>query len=178
MHREACVTVLLTSVGLFGGATGCNKPPSVEPDTVSGCLAGAKRVKVLIELESKDGRCLPEVTPASVCVAPAGVVWFKIQNGRMEKSRIQNGCEFPSDQAGPAVEIGQPSFKRRLDGPKDGAMGSKELFLNCPLRIDRLENGASRSFKCDVPTDAIPGFYKYGLTGQIVTLDPDVEVHP
>ncbi len=31
---------------------------------------------------------------------------------------------------------------------------------------------------CDIGAEAIDGFYKYGLRGQIDPLDPDVEVRP
>lgn len=172
MRREAFVTVLLTSVVVFAGATACNKPPSEEPDTVSGCRAGARRVKVLIDLQpTREGHCVPEVTPASVCVAPAGEVAFRIHNG------CQSLNQSPNDPARPAIEIGQPKFKRKLDGKKDGAP-DLEIFQNCSLRVSQLDKDASHALRCSVHKDAVPGFYKYGLSGQIEPLDPDVEVHP
>lgn len=168
MRRDVLVTVLLTSAVVFAGATACNKPPSEEPDTMSGCTAGAKRVKVLIDLQpNRESHCVPEVTPASVCVAPEGEVAFK----------IHNGCQALSDPTRPAIEIGQPKFKRKLDGKTDRAP-DLEVFQNCSLRVSQLDKDASHALKCSVHKDAVPGFYKYVLSGQIDTLDPDVEIHP
>jgi hypothetical protein len=99
VRREKFALALLMSVAaVFVGASGCNgeKPApaakaevvapasrsatDLQSDTVSGCVYGAALVKVLIDLQPKNGHCVAEVTPASVCVAPGGVVRFKIAN--------------------------------------------------------------------------------------------------
>ncbi len=186
MRRSLLATVLLTA---FAGAMVCSgdQPdgtgtpdatkkgrlahshhlgPMLATDTMSGCVAGAPLVKVLISIDPKD-KCVPEVTPGSVCVAPGGVVRF----------RIQNNCEPKTP-----FEITQPEFRRPLK-PADeriptassmpGAQSQRSIFENCTLRVPAV---ASHFIHCDVPEDAPPGFYRYKLRGG-VTLDPDVEVH-
>jgi hypothetical protein len=177
VRRDVFVTVLLTSVVVFAGAKGCSgdRPasasihqPAVDlaSDTVSGCLRGAALAKVLIALRLEGDRCVPEVTPASVCVAPGGVVRFK----------IENGCPL-RDPSRPPVEIGPTEFKRRLDGTTD-KITPPDVF-NCSYGISQPKEAMSRHhvIHCDVDERATPGFYKYGLKG-IVSLDPDVEIHP
>jgi hypothetical protein len=188
VRRENFAISLLISVAVvFAAATGCNgdKPAqapagqaprpaaalTIDPrsDTVSGCVEGAPLVKVLVQLEPRDGRCVAEVTPASVCVAQGGVVRFK----------IRNDCgALPADPDRPAVEITPPRFKRGLDALRVKATEQPALFVNCSLRIPQLDAASSRVLWCDVAEDALDGFYKYGLQGQIEPLDPDVEVRP
>jgi len=128
---------------------------------------GASLVKVLIELKPSDKGCTAEVTPASVCVAAGGVVRFK----------VENGCAALGDPDRPAVQITRPVFKRRLT-TLPAPTGVPELFQNCVPKVQRIDRAGSQVVLCDVAPDAFEGFYKYGLTGQIVPLDPDVEVRP
>lgn len=193
MRYERFATALLLSMGVvLVSATGCNGDKAApEPkkaaettagtqavdlasDIVSGCVSGAPLVKVLIDLKPKDGgRCVPEVTPASVCVAPGGVVRFK----------IQNGCPPPSGGGGRALEITRPVFKLPLTTrlPTPGPTPTPvppPLFQSCELRVQPIDKSERRVVWCDVAENAHLGFYKYGLTGQIEHLDPDVEVQP
>ena len=184
MRRDRFATTLLLSVvAVFVGATGCNgdrKTPApatnvatmvsshlVSPvtDTDSGCLHGAKLVKVLIDLKASEDHCVAEVTPASVCVAPGGAVRFKVLNSSCTQR----------ESGRPAVEIGQPKFKRPL-GNEPVQPVIPPLFQNCVPKVDRIGKGGSQVVLCDVAANAVEGFYKYGLTGQIDPLDPDVEV--
>ena len=187
MRRERFAIALLLSVAaVFGGATGCNgekpAPPPVravasgvstqavllDSDAVSGCVHGAALAKVLIDLKPEGDRCIAEVTPASVCVAAGGAVRFK----------ISNGCATLADPARPAVEITTASFKRPL-GRGPAPIDPPPLFpASCALRVQKIDKGASHVLFCDIAEDAYEGFYKYGLTGQIVPVDPDVEVRP
>ena len=189
MRHEGPAIVLLLSMGtVFVGAAGCNgdrraAPPALAgetvatgsgtgapilaSDTVSGCVSGAALVKVLVDLKLEKDRCVPEVTPASVCVAAGGVVRFK----------VQNGCSALGDPSRPALEISQPVFKRRLTAARDETKQSP-LFQNCVLRVPKIDRGSNQVLLCDVDPEAYEGFYKYGLTGQIEALDPDVEVRP
>ena len=184
-HERFAIVLLLSMAAVLVGATGCNgdktAPPSrkavmttvgaqaldLASDIVSGCVSGAALVKVLIDLKLENNRCVPEVTPASVCVAAGGVVRFK----------VQNGCAALGDPDRPAVEITKPVFKRPLTTQVEPT-DLPELFQNCVLRVQRIDRAASHVVLCDVAEEAYEGFYKYGLTGQIVPLDPDVEVRP
>lgn len=194
MHREALVAVLvaLAAVSCSPAARGDGQsavpakdqaPASVpaaaaayldlKSDVVSGCVAGAPLVKILINLRPTDKRgCRAEVTPASVCVAPGGVVRFKIDNEC-------DGLEGEKDT--PALEIAQPKFKMGLSPQQKPARELPAVLVNCGLkfaRVDRRSPGHDLVLFCDVPHDAFFGFYKYGLSGKIEPLDPDVEVRP
>ncbi len=187
-HERSAIVLSLSMAAVLVGATGCSREETaplqirtevttigiqvadLASDTVSGCASGAALVKVLIDLKLKNDRCVPEVTPASVCVAAGGVVRFK----------VQNGCPALGDPDHPdrsAVEITKPVFKRPLTA-RVGPTALPELFQNCMLRIRRIDKAASHVVLCDVAEDAYEGFYKYGLTGSIDPLDPDIEVRP
>jgi len=180
------MALLLSVAAVFGGATGCNgekpaPPPSgavvsgvdaqalvLDSDTVSGCIHGAALAKVLVDLKPEGDRCVAEVTPASVCVAAGGAVRFK----------VSNGCAALGDPTRPALEITKASFKRPL-GRGPAPLDPPPLFpASCSLKVQRIDRGASQVLFCDIAEDAYEGFYKYGLTGQIVPVDPDVEVRP
>ena len=184
-HERFAIVLLLSMAAVLVGATGCNGDKTAPPpdkavaipvgthvpdlasDIVSGCVSGAALVKVLVDLRPEGDRCVAEVTPASVCVAAGGVVRFK----------VENGCAALGDPGRPALEITQPVFKRRLT-TREEQTRRPQLFQSCSLRVQRIDKGASQVVLCDVAADAYEGFYKYGLTGQIVPLDPDVEVRP
>jgi hypothetical protein len=185
-HERFATTLLLSVLAVFVSAAGCNGDKSaptpktnvgttagtsigtqsirLDTDTVSGCVSGAPLVKILIELKPSADRCAPEVTPASVCVAPAGVVRF----------RVHNRCGDLGKPDRPALEITQPAFKRALFGTETWTGGG--LFQNCSLKVPQIAAGASQIILCDIAADALDGFYKYGLEGDIVPVDPDVEV--
>jgi len=188
VRHEWSAIALLSVATVVVGAAACNgdrtpAPPTpageavataartgtgeLDTDTVSGCVTGAALVKVLVDLKLDKGRCVAEVTPASVCVAAGGVVRFK----------VQNGCAALAEPDRPALEISQPVFKRRLPGPRGETKGSP-VFQNCVLRMPKIDRGANQVVLCDVDPQAYEGFYKYSLTGQIEPLDPDVEVRP
>jgi hypothetical protein len=185
-HEGFATTLLVSVVAVFVGATGCNgdrAAPSpkatsattaggsvsaqtirLDTDTVSGCAHGAALVKILIDLKPSADRCAPEVTPASVCVAPAGVVRF----------RVHNGCGELGKPDRPAVEITQPEFKRALFGAEPWTGGG--LFQSCSLKIPQMAAGANQVILCEIAADAPDAFYKYGVKGDIEPIDPDVEV--
>lgn len=142
--------------------------PSVMSDLVSGCVYGAPLVKVLINLQPKAAdHCVAEVTPASVCVTPAGVVRFK----------IQNGCPDLDLPGRAALEIKVQKFKGSLSGQQVEAR-TLDIFQNCSLQVLKIKKGENPVVLCDVVPDATHGFYKYGLKGLVDPLDPDVEVRP
>jgi hypothetical protein len=180
------IALLMSMATVLVGATGCNgdRPasapktevvapprcpgPDLESDTVSGCVCGAALAKVLVDLKPEGDRCVAEVTPASVCVAAGGAVRFK----------VQNGCASLGSPDRPALEVTRASYKRAL-GRGPAPVDPPPLFpASCDLKVHTIDKGASRLLFCEVAEDAYEGFYKYGLTGQIVPVDPDVEVRP
>jgi hypothetical protein len=175
----ALVAIVVAGVALWRADKGAAPPkpgvlaahcpgPDLASDTVSGCVCGAALVKVLVDLREKDGHCVPEVTPASVCVAPGGAVRF----------RIQNGCKSV-DPGRAVVEISQPRFKPPLAAKPLVPDKKPEIFQGCSLQFQRFNEKGKDVLLCGVPEDAVEGFYKYDIGGTgIETLDPDVEVRP
>lgn len=138
----------------------------LKSDVFSGCVEGAPLVKVLIRLRpSKTAKgCSAEVTPASVCVAPGGVVRFK----------VDNECK-----GRPPIEITQPTLKKlpgmleAQAGKADPRLEAWKVLANCELK---LASGAE-ILRCDVGSLVFDGFYKYSVKSERVDeLDPDVEV--
>jgi hypothetical protein len=149
--------------------------PSVRSDIVSGCVEGSPLVKAVITLTLVDKKCHADVTPASVCVVPGGVIRWKIDN--------DCGLLVGSD-ATPALEITAPTFKAPLDGLRESQQtqalkAPPPKLASCGLKAatldDRSKVGSVLLF-CEVDKNARYGFYKYGLKGKIDPLDPDVEV--
>jgi hypothetical protein len=151
--------------------------PSVASNTVSGCVEGASLVKAVITLTPVDKKCHADVTPASVCVVPGGVILW----------RIENDCDrLAGDDQAPALEITVPTFKAHLGGVNEDLKAEaatglfpKPKLESCGLKaptIEKRSKPGSVLLFCEVDRKAPYGFYKYGLKGQIDPLDPDVEV--
>ena len=134
-------------------------------DVLSGCQAGAPLVKAQVLLRSAGKTCKARVRPASVCVAPGGVVRFL----------IHNQCK---DLVGtPALRITQPVLETKLDGKPFGRKDARPLLGHCTLEFDQFQGGKRQVVLCDVAEGADEGFYKYEIQGkEIEPLDPDIEV--
>ena len=184
MHREALVAALVAfpAFACSPAARGDGQTPvpaqqqgsesvaspslGLKSNIFSGCVEGAPLVKILIQLRPTrtPKGCSPEVTPASVCVAPGGVVRFRIENECRER---------------PPIEITQPTRKKlpgMLEAPAgkdDSRLEAWKVLANCELK---LASGAE-ILRCDVGSLVFDGFYKYSVKGERVDeLDPDVEV--
>jgi hypothetical protein len=146
--------------------------PSVTSDIVSGCVEGSPLVKAVITLTRVDEKCHADVTPASVCVVPGGVIRWK----------IDNDCGLlVGSVAEPALEITAPTFKAPLDGLRESQQSQASKapppkLASCGLRAPTVDDRSKILLFCEVDRNARYGFYKYGLKGQIDPLDPDVEV--
>jgi hypothetical protein len=181
-HEKLANILALSTAVVLAGAAGCGSGEQAPPekprdvvtavgtgsldlssDLVSGCVSGAALVKVLVDLSQVGTRCVPEVTPESVCVAAGGAVRFK----------VKNGC----DSSRALVKITKPVFKRTLAGKSD-SRDKPDLFRSCSLEVPETKKGESHVLLCDVFADAYEGFYKYGLKGEGFDLDPGVEVRP
>lgn len=167
MRRERVAFVALSLTGFLACA---KEPPSpnLNGDVVSGCdVKYGTFVKVQITLNRNDAKCRATVLPDKVCVIPGGAVRFKVLN--------ECGDLIRPDQA--ALKITQPVPKRE---PNENPKKKNWEFASCSGRFDSL--GGTDDLKnvlfCEVPDSVVPGLYKYGLTGQIDPLDPDVEVRP
>jgi len=187
VHREALIAALVafSAFACSPAARGDGQTPvaaqqqssesvaaaslGLKSDIFSGCVEGSPLVKILIQLRPTHAPkgCSAQVTPASVCVAPGGVVRFK----------IDNTCE-----GRPAFEITQPR-KKNLDGSRealddklDALSPDRNVFANCSLEVP---GPGAEPLRCDVGRSVSDGFYKYSLQGEkIEPLDPDVEVRP
>ncbi len=163
MRREGAVVVALSLIGFVSCAS--HLPPNLTGDVVSGCdVDGSPFVKVQITLARTDGRCRATVLPEKVCVFQGGGVRFRV---------VDRCGDLRSDL--PAVSITQP-VPQAERGEKPGKKAW--TFKACIGRFDSLGQGddPKNFLTCEVPDRVVPGLYKYGLTGQIDPLDPDVEV--
>jgi len=169
VRREAFVTAVVASFLLACGSSerprGDGQPLDLKGDVASGCVYGAPLVKVLISLHPTDSakKCGADVTPASVCVARGGVVRFAIVN-HCGEGRGRFEITPPRKKTIDAVHA-LTDTKAPTPAP------DQMVFANCDLKNLR------RVDFCDIGQDVEDGFYKYGLEGDIDSLDPDVEVH-
>lgn len=164
MRREGLALVVLSLTGFLSCAS--HLPPQLGADVVSGCdVEGSPYVKAQITLSRSDGKCRAAVLPDKLCVFQGGAVRFRVVN--------QCGELIRPDQ--PALKITRPVPKSRPGDPP----GKKEWsFRTCSAQFDTLGQGdePSNFMFCEVPPSVEPGLYKYGLSGQIEPLDPDIEV--
>jgi hypothetical protein len=138
MCRESLpLSPLLWTVVLLASAVSC-RGPAIDVtalDVFSGCERGAPHVKVLIHLQGKDAEaCRPEVTPASVCVAPKGKVHFK----------VASECDKPA-----TPRVTEPKLKRKLDGSMPGKQDS---LPGCALDFDKVGHSQTSARDCTSPT--------------------------
>ncbi len=178
-------------VGLFLACQGASQtqPPPPSPEAVtkaepatlrfsprgealSGCIHGAPVGKIVVHLaRGNDGRCRADVSPALVCVAPGGIIRW----------RIDNGCErLVGTKDNPALALTKPRKRSfYLDSPEvpKPPIGTDpvSILTACEPLLAQVEAGRSFLY-CTVRDDAPEGIYKYGLEGQIDPLDPDIEV--
>jgi len=141
--------------------------PDLRSDVVSGCTKGSALVKILILLHPTATGCGAEVTPASVCVAPGGVVRFRV----VSTCRVLEG-----DEQNPALRITEPSRKKLPHLSMEAEKAVPSLLETCRLKFARIDPRVPEVVHCDVNEKASHGFYKYGLQGKIDPLDPDIEV--
>lgn len=160
--RPTSFAVPLTAVPLTG-------------DAVSGCAAGAPAVKVVVTLtRGADGKCRPDVSPALVCVAPGGIIRWKVDN---DCDRQMGSHESP------AFKVTRPKLRdfstARASKPSaapSAAAAPPSILTGCDTHLAVLEPGLAYLY-CTVRDDAHEGIYKYGVEGaNIDPLDPDVEV--
>jgi len=163
-ERVALVAVAVSVTGFLA----CVQEPKVTGDTVSGCdVEYPTLAKVQITLNRVGEKCQAAVLPDKVCIIRSGAVRFKVVN--------QCGDLIRPDQ--PALKITQPVPK---NGPNEKQERKNWEFASCSGKFDSLGGtGDLRNVLfCEVPDSVAAGLYKYGLSGQIDPLDPDVEVRP
>ncbi len=159
--RQALIAVPLAVAPLTG-------------DAVSGCAAGAAVAKVFITLKKgAAGRCVADLSPALVCMAPGGIIRW----------RVENDCaELRGTRDHPALRLTKPRL-RYFPGPEDklspkqeAAAESPSIFAACEPQANALNIGRAY-FYCTVRDTAHEGIYKYAVEGkEIDPLDPEVEV--
>jgi hypothetical protein len=156
MPRELTSRTALAAVFLAVVSPG---PAAVVAQTASaspGCPGGPDG-RTEIVFQAKGGQCVVVEPVASVCVAPGAKIHWTLTN---------RDCEWKPGE--PAVVLSQPRPKK---GPKKGF-----AYADCVPKRDPWPAKSSVQLTCTVPADAEEGLYKYDVTGQVKTLDPDVEV--
>ena len=150
-RRAALAASLLTLVSLDPVAA---RGPA--PKAAGGCPDGPDG-RTEIVFQTQGGQCVVVEPVPAVCVAPSAKILFTLTN---------RDCEWKAGS--PAVVLSQPRPKK---GPTKGF-----TYADCVPKRDPWPAKSSVKLTCTVPADAEEGLYKYDVTGQVKTLDPDVEV--
>lgn len=122
------------------------------------------KVKIIL---SRDGqKCRVRVVPPSVCVAPGGIIRWKVRNGC---GRLDGKIGDPALQITDVVMISESGTR-----PADWLEQACEArFVNVAAN----ESDSTNRLLCEVPDETASGFYKYALKGkEVETLDPNIEV--
>lgn len=88
------------------------------------------------------------------------------QDKKITWTLVNKDCDFDASKT--AVEMSSPRLKK--DKSKGFAWG------DCTPKKNGWAKGKDEKLDCKVPKDTEEGLYKYDITGQIKTLDPDIEV--
>jgi hypothetical protein len=112
--------------------------------------------KVTITFQAQGGACAVVQPVAAACVDRGNSIHWTLVN---------KDCAFTAGSD--AVVISQPV-------PKGGQKAFK--YAECSPNLPAWPAGKSVPLNCKVPKEADEGLYKYTLSGQITTLDPDIEV--
>jgi hypothetical protein len=194
MKREPVVVVVFLAASILGcpqtpssraqsparspEAAALSAAASVAPvlgEAVSGCAAGAAVTKVVVTLSKGESRkCRADVSPALVCVAPGGIIRWKIEN---ECDRLAGTKDDPAFKlTRPRLRYFRPAENKVLAAPPGGGAELPSILAACDTHLTELSTGRSFLY-CTVRDDAHEGIYKYGVEGREVDpLDPDVEV--
>jgi hypothetical protein len=147
IRRAACFAISV----LAALPAGAEKPPAPAE-----CEKGTTG-PVEITLRQQEGQCVAVEPIPTVCVERGKQFIWKVTN---------QDCRL--DEGATAIEFTEPEPR---------AAGKKQWkYEGCKPRQNGFQPGKTMPVQCRVPKDAEPGLYKYGLKGQIKTIDPDIEV--
>jgi hypothetical protein len=167
--------LVLAGLGFVGTTSCLICPPRTSlPPLPEGCEPPTLLANATITLRQEGGACTATVKPRHLCVQQRGVVrWY-----------VDNECGPLEGRAGrPALRVTglTPTQKDR------GRAGWLEKA--CSASLQRVEKGSplrevrteappeANVIVCSVPDDpSLVGQYKYNLEGEIVPLDPHLEV--
>jgi hypothetical protein len=110
-----------------------------------------------IAFRKHGGRCVVVEPVAAVCVERGRRIHWTLTN---------RDCDWKA--GAPAVVLSSP---RPKGGQKRGF-----TYADCVPKRDAWPARTSVSLVCAVPADTEAGLYKYDVSGQVKTLDPDIEV--
>jgi len=139
-------------VGVLGAGAVCGETKAPPPDK---CPNGPDG-RATITFQMHSDTCVVVEPVESVCVDRGNSIHWTLTN---------KDCAFKAGTD--AVVISPPA-------PKGGQKAFK--YAECSPNQPAWPAGKSIPLNCKVPKEADVGLYKYSLSGQIKTLDPDIEV--
>jgi hypothetical protein len=148
-----CVAGLV--IGLWTLAPGPGPTVARGADGKDKCEGGPDGA-VTMTLGMQGQQCVVVEPVAAACVDRGNSIRWTLVN---------RDCDFDESQT--AIEISQPK-------PKGGQKAFK--YESCTPKKNGWKKGTTAEIKCKVPKDADEGLYKYDVSGQVKTLDPDIEV--
>jgi hypothetical protein len=174
--RSLAGLVLAVPALLLSAACCCKRPPFLIGDTISGGPDGSAFVKVAVTLGKDDNNACAvlDVHPERVYVFPGSAIRWKVNNACDATARL---LKFTQPKPAP----GRKSATADATRVAAEAVPVPEAwsFANCEPQITlRPKRDPGNVLLCEVPEDARPGLYKYGLAGDIVPYDPGIEVRP
>jgi hypothetical protein len=179
LEMRSLAGLAVTVSALLLSASCCCKPPFLAGDVVSGGPGGYAFVKVAVTLgKNAAGTCrVLDVLPATVYVFPGSAIRWRVNNACDETG--QRRLKFT--RAVPRSGGKSASTSTPAPASVDPGGGLEPFsFANCGNAEVVLgpQKDARNVLLCEVPENVRPGFYKYGLEGDIETYDPGLEVRP
>lgn len=172
----AAVPVLLLSTSC------CCKAPFIVGDTVSGGPDGYAFVKVVITLSNNPaGKCrVLDAQPETVYVFPGSAIRWRINNDCDKATGSPRVLKFTNPVPGVHGKSGAVAATpaTQTSAARVGEQGSFD-FANCSSKVALgPDKDPANVLLCEIPEHVYPGFYKYGLGGDIEPYDPGLEVRP
>ena len=165
---------------LLSAACCCKRPPFLIGDTVSGGPDGYAFVKVAVTLgKNAAGTCrVLDVLPDTVYVFPGSAIRWKVNNACDDSGQRRLRFTPPTPRSdGKSVAV--PSTDPARVAVQGGPGLEPWSFANCtPEIVLGPQKDVRNVLLCEVPENVRPGFYKYGLEGDIEPYDPGIEVRP
>jgi hypothetical protein len=166
---------------LLSASCCCKRPPFLVGDAVSGGPDGYAFVKVAVTLgKNAAGTCrVLGVLPATVYVFPGSAIRWRVTNACDETG--QRHLKFTRAVPRSGGKSATVPSTSGAQATVEGEAGREPFsFANCGNAEVVLgpQKDARNVLLCEVPENVRPGFYKYGLEGEIETYDPGLEVRP
>jgi hypothetical protein len=185
LEMRSVVGMVATVPALLLSVACCCKAPFIVGDTISGGPDGYPFVKVVITLSNNAaGKChVADAQPETVYVFPGSAIRWRINNLCDKTTGSPRLLTFTSPVPGAhgksgAVAATPATPATQTSAARVGYQASFD-FANCSSKVALgPDKDPANVLLCEIPENVVPGFYKYGLGGDIEPYDPGLEVRP